>query len=101
VDIDALIAALGGRFDAEESVVIERVLREYNGPIPDKQMLSEVGLALAIHRRSSDSPFRRQEDVGRLPTGQFRPATACCSWAGSPETRAPRRRWRFWRRGRG
>ena len=46
-----MIAALGTRFDAEESVVIERILREYNGTIPDKQLVSEVGLALAIHRR--------------------------------------------------
>ena len=51
VNIEAVIAALGTRFDAEESVVIERILREYNGTIPDAQLVSEVGLALAIHRR--------------------------------------------------
>ena len=51
MDIDALIAALDTRFVAEESVVIKRILREYNGTIPDKQLVSEVGLALAIHRR--------------------------------------------------
>ncbi len=51
VNIEPVIAALGTRFDAEESVVIERILREYNGTIPDKQLVSEVGLALAIHRR--------------------------------------------------
>jgi len=119
VDIDALIAALGGRFDAEESVVIERVLREYNGPIPDKQLLSEVGLALAIHRRSSDwvagqanrrhdsssfargSPFEKPEDVGILCSG-LPTATKCFVWADSPPCDiAPRRRWRFSRRGRG
>jgi hypothetical protein len=43
--IEAVIAALGGRFDADEVEVIERVLREHGGTIPDKQ------LALAIHRR--------------------------------------------------
>ena len=46
-----MIAALDTVFDAEESVVIERILREYNGTIPDAQLVSEVGLALAIHRR--------------------------------------------------
>ena len=33
-------------------MVIERLLREYNHTIPDAQFVSEVGLALAIHRRS-------------------------------------------------
>jgi hypothetical protein len=42
----------GRRYDAEESVVIERLLREYNHTIPDAQLVPEVGLALAIHRRS-------------------------------------------------
>ena len=41
----------GRRYDAEESVVIERLLREYNHTIPDAQFVSEVGLALVIHRR--------------------------------------------------
>lgn len=51
VNIEPVIAALDTVFDAEESVVIERILREYNDTIPDKQLVSEVGLALAIHRR--------------------------------------------------
>ena len=42
----------GRRYDAEESVVIERLRREYNHTIPDAQLVPEVGLALAIHRRS-------------------------------------------------
>ena len=46
-----MIAALGGRFDAEEAAVIERVLWEYGGNIPDKQLVEEIGLALAVHRR--------------------------------------------------
>jgi len=51
VDIDAVIAALGGRFDADETAVIERLLLEYGGTIPDAQLVEEVGLALAIQRR--------------------------------------------------
>jgi hypothetical protein len=33
--------------------VIERVLRAYGGTIPDAQLVEEIGLAIAIHRRSS------------------------------------------------
>ncbi len=47
-----MIAALGGHYSADEAAVIERVLREYNGTIPDKQLISEAALALAIFRRS-------------------------------------------------
>jgi len=51
VDIEAVIAALGGRFDPDETAVIERVLRDYGGMIPDAQLIEEAGLALAIWRR--------------------------------------------------
>lgn len=44
------MAALGGRFDADEAAIIERMLRESGGTIPDAQV-SEVGLAVAINRR--------------------------------------------------
>ncbi len=51
MNIDAVIAALGGRYDADEIPVIERVLREYGGTMPDAQLIEEAALALAIHRR--------------------------------------------------
>jgi len=51
--IDAVIAELGGRYDADEAEVIERVLREYGGTIPDAQLISEAALALAIWRRGN------------------------------------------------
>jgi hypothetical protein len=51
VDIDAIIAALGTHYDADEAAEIERVLREYNGTMPDAQLISEAALALAIFRR--------------------------------------------------
>jgi len=55
VDIDAVIAALDTRFRPAETEVIERVLREYGGTIPDAQLISEAALALAIHRRKGGS----------------------------------------------
>ena len=56
MDIEGVIAALGGRFDAGEAAVIERVLREYGATVPDEQLLSEAALALAIHRRGKRRP---------------------------------------------
>ncbi len=56
MDIDAVIAALGGRYDADEAEVIERVLREHGGTIPDEQLISEAALALAIFRRGNRRP---------------------------------------------
>ena len=51
MDIDAVIAALGTRFDPAEAAIAERMLREYAGSIPDAQLVEEIGLALAIWRR--------------------------------------------------
>jgi len=51
VNIEAVIAALGGHYDAAEAEVIERVLRDHGGTVPDAQLISEAALALAIHRR--------------------------------------------------
>jgi hypothetical protein len=53
VDIEAVIEALGSRFDADETAVIERVMRKYGGTIPDEQLISEAALALAIWRRGN------------------------------------------------
>lgn len=51
MDAEAVIAALGGRYDDGEAAIIERMLREYHGTIPDAQLVEEIGMALAIHRR--------------------------------------------------
>jgi hypothetical protein len=51
VDIEAVIAALPGSFSADEVTIIERMLRELNGTIADAQMVEEIALALAVHRR--------------------------------------------------
>ena len=52
MDIDALIAALGTRFDPAEAAIAERMLREYGGTVPDPQLVEEIGLAIAVYRRS-------------------------------------------------
>jgi len=51
MDIEAVVAALGSRFDPYEAAIIERMLREHADTIPDKQLIEEAALALAIHRR--------------------------------------------------
>ena len=55
MDIEQVIEALGTRYDADEAAIAERLLREYGGTIPDKQLIEEVGLALAILRRGGRS----------------------------------------------
>lgn len=47
-----MIEALGGRYGAAEAEVIERVLRDHGGTVPDAQLISEAALALAIFRRT-------------------------------------------------
>ncbi len=51
MDIEPVINALAGTFSADEVAIIERMLRELNGTIPDAQMVEEIALALAVHRR--------------------------------------------------
>lgn len=51
MDVEQVISALGTRFDANEAGIVERMLREYNGKIPDAQLIEEIGLAVAVHRR--------------------------------------------------
>ncbi len=40
-DIEAVIAALGTRFDPDEAAIIEAMLREYGGTVPDAQLIEE------------------------------------------------------------
>jgi hypothetical protein len=51
MDVAAVIAALDTRFDADEAAIAERMLREYVGTMPDQQLIEEIGLAIAVHRR--------------------------------------------------
>jgi len=51
MDVAAVIAALDTRFDADEAAIAERMLREYVGTVPDAQLIEEIGLAIAMHRR--------------------------------------------------
>ena len=59
MDVDAVIAALGERFDLDEAASAERMLREYAGTMPDQQLIEEIGLAIAIHRRGCRGSVRR------------------------------------------
>lgn len=52
MDVEQVIVALGERFDPAEAEIVERLLRKYSGTIPDRQLVDEIGLALAIHRRA-------------------------------------------------
>jgi hypothetical protein len=51
VDIELVIAQLGSPFDADETAIAEQLLRDYAGTVPDAQLIEEIGLAIAIHRR--------------------------------------------------
>ena len=46
-----MIAELGGCYTDAERTIIERVLRDHHGTVPDDQLIEEAALALAIHRR--------------------------------------------------
>ena len=52
INIIAVIAALGDHYTPDESAIIERMLGEYGGTVPGKQLIGEIGLALAVYRRS-------------------------------------------------
>ncbi len=54
MDVAAVIAALGDHYTPERAAIVERMLREYAGTIPDAQLVEEIGLALAIHRRQQE-----------------------------------------------
>jgi len=51
MDIEPVIAAFGDHYTSDEAAEIERVLRAYNGTIPDAQLISEASLTLANCRR--------------------------------------------------
>ena len=51
MDIEQVIAALDGDYTDAERTIIERVLRDHHGTVPDDQLIEEAALALAIHRR--------------------------------------------------
>lgn len=49
--IEAVIARLNEVFDADEAAIAEDMLRRFGGTIPDAQLVEEIGLAVAVHRR--------------------------------------------------
>ena len=51
-NIDVVITALGDHYTPDEAPIAERMLREFGGTIPAEQLIKEIGLAIAIRRRS-------------------------------------------------
>ena len=51
VDIEGIIAALDTHFTPDEANLVEKMLRDLAGKIPEQQMIEEIGLSIAIHRR--------------------------------------------------
>ena len=48
MDVEPLIAALPEHYSRERASIVERMLREYHGTIPDAQLIEEIGFALAV-----------------------------------------------------
>ncbi len=51
MDIEGVVAQLGTTFSPDEAAIVETMLRTLHGTIPDRQLIEEIGLAIAIHRR--------------------------------------------------
>ena len=49
---DAVIARLGEILNEDEQAIAERLIRDYAATIPSKQLIEEIGLAIAVHRRA-------------------------------------------------
>lgn len=52
--LDAFLDGYARDHSPAEVAVAERVLSQFNGTIPDEQLISEAALAVAIHRRERD-----------------------------------------------
>ncbi|MGV0991108.1 MAG: hypothetical protein ACOYB7_02535 [Mycobacterium sp.] len=55
MDIDQIVAALDKGMTVDEVSIIERMVGEYGRTIPYPQLLEEIALAVAIHRRQQSS----------------------------------------------
>jgi hypothetical protein len=56
MDIEGVVAKLGTTFSPDEAAIAETMLRNLHGTIPDRQLIEEIGLAIAIHRRRPTDP---------------------------------------------
>ena len=86
MNIEAVIEALGTRFDSDEAAIAERMLREYGGTIPDEQLVSEIGRS----RSTAGGAISFSGQGGALtvsgaavfpPPGGWWPGGAPSSWA--------------------
>ena len=48
-----MIARLDEILNEDEQAIAERLIRDYAATIPPKQLIEEIGLAIAIHRRAA------------------------------------------------
>jgi len=51
MNVEAVITAISGRYTTGETALIERLLRELHGTMPDNQLTDDIGPALAVYRR--------------------------------------------------
>jgi hypothetical protein len=51
VDTELVVARLETRFTPEEAAIAELLLHDLSGCIQHAQLIEEIGLAIAIHRR--------------------------------------------------
>lgn len=72
MNIDGVIAALGeSSFSTDEAAIVEQMLSDNDGSIPEKQLLDEIALSIAIHRRRRK---RLRDDLWSGPSYKF------CDW---------------------
>ena len=60
MEIPYLLDLLDQGFDVEEAAITESMLSEFKGSVPVHQLIEEIGLAIAIHRRWVHEPKSRQ-----------------------------------------
>ena len=51
MDTELVVARLETRFTPEEAAIAELLLHDLSGCIQHAQLIEEIGLAIAIHRR--------------------------------------------------
>jgi hypothetical protein len=51
MDVEPVIGAFGECFDPDEAAIAVRMLHEHPGTVSDAQLIEEIGLAIAVHRR--------------------------------------------------
>lgn len=61
LEIAQLVELLAQGFDVEEAAITESMVGDLRGSVPVGQLVEEIGLAIAIHRRRGGKSKSRQE----------------------------------------